>query len=66
QSQQRTRKVAYFFTLKRTKTGRRNGLLPKPNWTTYIRSDTALGPLLKRGELQPGWVQFSAEESRRQ
>lgn len=40
QSQQRTRKVAYFFTLKRTKTGRRNGLLPKPNWTTYIRSDT--------------------------
>ena len=25
-----------------------------------------LGPLLKRGELQPGWVQFSAEESRRQ
>ena len=41
QSQQRTRKVAYFFTLKRTKTGRRNGLLPKPNWTTYIRSDTS-------------------------
>ena len=40
QSEQRTRKVAYFFTLKRTKTGRRNGLLPKPNWTTYIRSDT--------------------------
>ena len=42
QSQQRTRKVAYFFTLKRTKTGRRNGLLPKPNWTTYIRSDTQI------------------------
>ena len=42
QSQQRTRKVAYFFTLKRTKTGRRNGLLPKPNWTTYIRSDTCV------------------------
>ena len=46
QSQQRTRKVAYFFTLKRTKTGRRNGLLPKPNWTTYIRSDTAVDAVI--------------------
>lgn len=32
--------MAYFSALKRTKTGRRHGLLPKPNWTTYIRSDT--------------------------
>ncbi|AKV59752.1 hypothetical protein AK829_00880 [Corynebacterium riegelii] len=24
----------------RLNNGRRNGLLPKPNWTTYIRSDT--------------------------
>ena len=49
QSQQRTRKVAYFFTLKRTKTGRRNGLLPKPNWTTYIRSDTVTNELEQFG-----------------
>ena len=53
QSQQRTRKVAYFFTLKRTKTGRRNGLLPKPNWTTYIRSDTVAGDALKVADVAP-------------